>query len=703
LRLVENFRDIRDALARQTNLSIERRNQESVAGSFSGDAHVIAPRVHREYCRDGILVMDFIEGRRGYDPPGSPEHRQHLAARMQDAFYTMVYLHGRFHVDPHPGNLLFLPDGRLCLLDFGLVGKLTEQEKWELSGFYYACVRHEWAQASERFIGLFVATDEIGPLPSDPCFTAAITRVLQEHFRDRTGRWSTVGFVSAAAQLLRSRRLRMKPGMSLLILSLLTGEGYLQDVDPSIDIWANARRFVDRASPFIDQRVKARFDAAFRAPVTDGWRTRAHQSLVAPTHLDRFVLPSEYPLIVKTAQGAYLEDVEGRKYVDLSGGYGPHILGYGHPVVRAAVSEAVAERGVNALATVDEILLAELIVAALPGAESVIFANSGSEAIAMAFRLARAATGRQRVAKFEGHFHGQSDQGLVSAWFRFAGEEEQPTAVAGSAGALDEVVSNTMVLQQGSDRSLEAIRRNSRDLACVICEPMPSATCQIDAPFLRKLAQVCRECDVPLIFDEVVTGFRVGPSGVQGMIGVEPDLTCLGKIIGGGLPCGAVAGRRRLIDVAKSSGDPFLDIQSKAFVGGTFSGNAATCAAGRSVLSHLAGNPELYVQLAERTTWLRRSTLCAAANLDIPLKVSAAPGILSLGFSGRESRTVRERLNGGNFRANLALSYYMREAGVYLPELHTLMLSMAHDTPELLIIEDAFKRSFSAMKRDGFL
>lgn len=703
LRLAENFDDIRLSLLRQTDLVLEREGQQSAAGRFAGHELVVIPKIYESLSNASVLVMEYVKGTPLYALDESKERRAELAAQMQEVFYTMIYLHGRFHVDPHPGNMLLLDNGRVALLDFGMVGGLTEEEKWALAGFYYACMRSEWSVAVERFALLFV--DQGETLTADPRACDEIGAVLREHFRDRTRRWTTIGFIDDAAAILRRHRLRIKPGMALLVLSLVTGEGVLLDVDPAVDIWRNARRFVDKASPYVSDTLRQQFDTTFIAknPRSAAVVARAHGVLVAPVHLHRFFLPSEYPLVIAEAQGAYLHDADGRRYVDMSCGYGPHILGFGHPVVRQAIAEAVGTLAVNALTTEREVALAELIVEALPAADKVIFANSGSEAVTMAMRLCRAFTGRQRVAKFEGHYHGQSDQGLVSSWFRFSGDERNPTPIAGCLGTFDPIVQGTLVLQYGSEHAFAALEAAAHDLACVICEPMPGASCEINADYLRALRAVCDRIGVPLVFDEIVTGFRVDYGGVQTLVDVKPDLTCLGKIIGGGLPCGAVAGRREIVDQALTTNDPFADLERKTFVGGTFSGNAMTCSAGAAVLRHLRDRRDLYTALKQRTAQLKAAMLAAADSERIPVGVAAETGIMSIEFSRTPLATIRQKITSSQFRANLALSYFMRERGVYVPELHTLMLGTEHLDEEIDQISTAFASSLGQMKQEGIL
>jgi glutamate-1-semialdehyde 2,1-aminomutase len=598
--------------------------------------------------------------------------------------------------------VLFGEQGTLLLLDFGLVGRLTEDDRWNLASFYFACIRNEWELAVERFTRAFVA--RLGRLEANRAeyaeFTEKLTGILRSHFEDTTSSWSTMAFFDDSTRLLREYGARVTTSFSLLALGLLTGEGFIVRTDPEIDIWANARRFTDRFSPYMSEDVRERFDATIGSsiPQSLSMRRDAARYLVAPTHLDRFVLPSAFPMMVAEADGSRIRDIDGNEYIDMSCGYGPHILGYAHPAIVRAIQEAAAKGAVNALGNPYELGLAERIAMAFQPGSKVILSNSGTEAVMTALRLARAFTRKDRVAKFEGHYHGFADQAMVSSWFRHSGDPLRPDPVAGSAGAHHPVVADTLVLQYGEPTSLERVAAHAHELACVILEPMPSALAEFDGGFLRELRDVCDRTGVLLVFDEIVTGFRVHYGGVQHLAGVFPDLTCLGKIIGGGLPCGAVVGRPEVVDAARTTGDPFLDVERKAFVGGTLSGNSVTAAAGVAVLDQLKAEPGIYAELRRKSAALSEGLARHAAERGIPCDIKGRHSIFSITFDYATPKLVRDRLAGSNMKANLALSYHMRRYGVYVPELHTLMLSDAHTDADLTQVEKAFGASLDDMQ-----
>ncbi|MFE9663141.1 aminotransferase class III-fold pyridoxal phosphate-dependent enzyme [Streptomyces sp. NPDC005955] len=695
------FDEVARLLRPQADMEQEARQQQRIGDNFSGHAYVRVPAVQHELVTPRMLVMEFVDGIPGKDADRVGISRRQLAQRMQDTVNTMLYLHGLSHGDPHPGNVMFTPAGEIVLLDFGVTAELSEDEKWGLSSFYYACIRKEWQVATERFTRFFV---HAGPelIARRAEYDTDMTRTLTFHFDISSNRWSTVSYFNDVNEVLRKYSSRYTANFTKVELVFLSGEGFASQVDPEIDIWANARKFTDRYSPYMSAEVEARFQDVFsqQMPTSLQLRERAAGVLVAPTHIDRYFFPSVFPVFVHRASGGRVSDFDGNEYLDLCGGYGPHLLGYGHPAVRAALVEGIEGGLVNGMGHPREVELAELLVDAFPAAERALLCNSGTEAVLFAVRMCRGQRRRHKVAKFEGHYHGFSDQGMVSSWFRFAGDRDAPEPIAGSLGSDPATVHDTLVLQYGDVAGLDRLREHADDLACVIVEPMPTSVVALNTPFLAALRRACTELGVPLVFDEVVSGFRVAYGGVQVMTGIEPDLTCLGKVIGGGLPCGAVVGRAGLIGMAKSSQDPFSDYENRIFAGGTLSGNSLTCAAGVAVLRHLKAHPELYRQLDDHTRRLAALLSRAAHDRGIACRVKARNSIFSVTFSHNGPELYRDRMTGSNFKATIALAYYMRKHGVYLPELHSFLISAAHTLDDLDEIAHAFAKSLDEMLAD---
>ncbi|NLB30487.1 MAG: glutamate-1-semialdehyde 2,1-aminomutase [Alcaligenaceae bacterium] len=280
------------------------------------------------------------------------------------------------------------------------------------------------------------------------------------------------------------------------------------------------------------------------------------------------------PRFIAKADGPYIWDAEGKRYIDYLGSWGPAIVGHAHPEVVAAVQEAAALGLSYGAPTEGEILLAEKITQLLPSIEKVRLVSSGTEATMSAIRLARGATNRNKIIKFEGCYHGHSDSLLVKA-----GSGLLTFGNPSSAGVPEEFVQHTLVLEYNNlDSVRAAFEASPQDIACIIVEPYAGNMNLIKAKagFLEGLRELCDQYGALLIFDEVMTGFRVGPQGVQGLTGIKPDLTTLGKVIGGGMPVGAFGGRADIMEHIAPLG--------AVYQAGTLSGNPVSVAAGLKTL-----------------------------------------------------------------------------------------------------------------------
>ena len=280
------------------------------------------------------------------------------------------------------------------------------------------------------------------------------------------------------------------------------------------------------------------------------------------------------PRFIAKADGPYIWDAEGKRYIDYLGSWGPAIVGHAHPEVVAAIQEAAALGLSYGAPTEGEILLAEKITQLLPSIEKVRLVSSGTEATMSAIRLARGATNRNKIIKFEGCYHGHSDSLLVKA-----GSGLLTFGNPSSAGVPEEFVQHTLVLEYNNlDSVRAAFEASPQDIACIIVEPYAGNMNLIKAKagFLEGLRELCDQYGALLIFDEVMTGFRVGPQGVQGLTGIKPDLTTLGKVIGGGMPVGAFGGRADIMEHIAPLG--------AVYQAGTLSGNPVSVAAGLKTL-----------------------------------------------------------------------------------------------------------------------
>jgi glutamate-1-semialdehyde 2,1-aminomutase len=346
------------------------------------------------------------------------------------------------------------------------------------------------------------------------------------------------------------------------------------------------------------------------------------------------------PYVVARAEGAHVWDVEGKKYVDLVQSYGAIILGHAHPAVTAAIRAAAGDGTSYGAPTPREMKLAEAISARVSSCEQVRLMNSGTEATSTAVRLARGYTGRKRIVTFSGNFHGATDALLVAG-----GSGVATLGLPGTAGVPDEAVANTIVAPYNVVPHLD------EQVAAVIVEPV-AANMGVVAPASGFLEGLRRECDrvgAVLIFDEVITGFRLGSGGAQAKFDISPDLTCFGKVIGGGLPIGAVGGRRELMSSLSPLG--------KVFHAGTLAGNPLATAAGLAALNELT--EDVYMELAARARHVASllRDACSSAGIDAEFPVV---GTLIGMYLGRdlptnfdEAKTTNEALYAKMFHAML--------------------------------------------------
>ena len=296
------------------------------------------------------------------------------------------------------------------------------------------------------------------------------------------------------------------------------------------------------------------------------------------------------PKFIKSAKGAYLYDEDGNKYIDYIGSWGPMILGHGRPEVLDSVIDA-CKRGLSfGAATAPEVEMAELVCSLIPSMEMVRMVNSGTEAVMSAIRLARGYTKRNKIIKFTGCYHGHSDGLLVKA-----GSGAMTSGIPDSLGVPEGCTQDTLSAEYNHlDSVTEHFQRCGEEIAAVIVEPV-AANMGVVPPepgFLKGLRSLCDESGALLIFDEVITGFRLGISGAQGYYGIEPDLTTFGKIIGGGMPVGAYGGSREIMELVAPVGG--------VYQAGTLSGNPVAMAAGIAQLTILKEHPEYYTDLNEK-------------------------------------------------------------------------------------------------------
>jgi glutamate-1-semialdehyde 2,1-aminomutase len=430
---------------------------------------------------------------------------------------------------------------------------------------------------------------------------------------------------------------------------------------------------------------------------------RAKKVLISPTVTGPFRAPKAVAF-VKEAKGARIRDIDGNEYVDITMAYGPLILGHSHPVVTEAIGKAYTNGTVYDIAHEAEVKMAELLVDAIPCADRVTFCNSGTEATMHAMRIARACKRKDKIAKFEGGYHGVHDYALVSSILSTpTGPTEDPESVADNPGIPDAVVDQMITLMFNSPDSLEKIRRHKDELAAVIIEPVPSMFLVDMRNFLKQLREVTRECGILLIFDEVISGFRLAYGGAQEYFGIVPDMATYGKIIGGGLPVGAVAGTVEAMSPIITTGDPLQDMAEKLLTVGTFSGNPLTMAAGIATVEFLRDNPWVYNHINSMAARIKTEVNEFARDNEFGLKLLGLGSWFIPHFIYHDPESPRDLRNVESLIKQEILCQYMRYNGVYLPDLHTGFISAVHTDQDADKIIDAFKTSLNEMNAQGLL
>jgi glutamate-1-semialdehyde 2,1-aminomutase len=361
------------------------------------------------------------------------------------------------------------------------------------------------------------------------------------------------------------------------------------------------------------------------------------------------------PLFIRRAEGAYVYDSDGRRYIDYVGSWGPMIAGHAHPRVVAAVQAAAADGLSFGAPTEVETRLAHRLCALMPSIELVRMVNSGTEATMSAIRLARGFTGRDKIVKFEGCYHGHSDSLLVKA-----GSGALTLGVPTSPGVPAALAALTLTLPYNDVSELtEAFTRHGRDIACVIVEPVAGNMNCVppESGFLESLRALCTQHGSLLIFDEVMTGFRVAQGGAQALYGIRPDLTVLGKIIGGGMPVGAFGGRRDIMEKLAPLGP--------VYQAGTLSGNPVAMAAGLATLE-LLDEPGFYPRLEQKTRTLTEGLEAAARDAGVAFTTNRVGGMFGLFFTNVRPVTRYAQVLACDLKRFQAFFHGMLREGVYL-------------------------------------
>jgi len=360
------------------------------------------------------------------------------------------------------------------------------------------------------------------------------------------------------------------------------------------------------------------------------------------------------PLFMARAHGSKIYDVDGNEYIDLVLSYGPMILGHGNNKVIEAVQKQVCTGFTFGASTENEIILAEMVCNAFPGMDKVRFVNSGTEAIMSAIRLARAYTGKNHIIKFAGCYHGHSDALLVAA-----GSGLATLSIPGSKGVPADAVKNTLIAEYNNIDSVKKHLSECKDIAAVFIEPI-AGNMGVVLPsddFIKQLRQITKAAGVLLVVDEVMTGFRSKFGGAQELLGIEADITCLGKVVGGGFPVGAYGARNEIMNMVSPLGDMYQ--------AGTLSGNPVAMAAGIATLTELKEqNP--YDKFNQQAATIEKALLDAAAENSIALTVNRFGSMINPFFSAKKitNFTEAQECNTAQFTK---FFWGLIENGIYIP------------------------------------
>ncbi len=393
------------------------------------------------------------------------------------------------------------------------------------------------------------------------------------------------------------------------------------------------------------------------------------------------------PIFIERGQGSYIYDVDGNAYLDFVGSWGPMILGYANPLVVNAVAGAAGLGTSFGASSLREIDLAAMVVEAFPSIDKVRFVNSGTEATMSAVRLARGYTGRDKIVKFDGCYHGHADSFLVKA-----GSGVLTLGIPGSPGVPEDIVKNTISIPYNDVETLEkTLRDGADDIACVIIEPVAgNMGCVPPAKgFLEQLRAITSELGIVLIFDEVITGFRLAYGGAQEYLGVQADLTTLGKIIGGGLPVGAYGGKKEIMDCIAPDGP--------VYQAGTLSGNPLAMAAGMATLRQLQqGN--FYKNLNEKAATLAEGLCGVAEQVGIPVAFNRVGSMMTTFFGVTAVSDFQSAMQADTER--YAIHYrQMRDKGINLApsQFEAAFVSAAHSSKDIDMMVKMTEWSFKKM------
>lgn len=390
------------------------------------------------------------------------------------------------------------------------------------------------------------------------------------------------------------------------------------------------------------------------------------------------------PLFISKGEGAYMFDADGNKFIDYIGSWGPHLFGHNPDFIISALQEAIKDGVSFGAPTETEIKMAELITQLVPSVEMVRMVNSGTEATMSAIRAARGYTGKDKFIKFEGCYHGHADYFLIKA-----GSGALTLGVPTSPGVTKANASDTLVADFNNiDSVKELVSKHKNEIAAIIIEPIAGnmGVVKVKDEFIKELRSLCDKENIVLIFDEVMTGFRVAPGGAQEVLGIKPDLTTFGKIIGGGLPVGAFGGKKEIMEKIAPSGP--------VYQAGTLSGNPLAMSAGYAALNYIKDNPSIYKTLEEKSSHLADGFAKNLKEIGKDFAMNRVGSMMCMFFTEQEVDDFNTAVSsdteiyGKYFRS-------MLEEGIYLApaQFEALFVSTVHSTEDLDKTIEAHKKS----------
>ena len=405
-------------------------------------------------------------------------------------------------------------------------------------------------------------------------------------------------------------------------------------------------------------------------------------------------LEMPHPIFLESGRGGRVTDADGNEYIDTSVGFGLHLLGHRHPDVYNAVVERADKGWMFGIHSTAQMALAELLAEASPCGERVVFVNTGTEATFYAIRAARGFSGKEKIALFDGFYHGAHDYGMFMADPASPPEALKPLPLGhGIPRALTDLV---MLLPYRHDAAFDLIRKHADELALVMVEGVQSSNPQPGAgEFLRELRSVCAASGVLFAIDEVITGFRVDYGGAQALFDVTPDLATYGKVLGGGMPVGAIAGRADVMEVFTG-----LAANRGIFSGGTFSGNPMTMAAGAAAVGHLKAHPEIYDHLNTQGERLALAINTYAQNAQLPIQMKNVGSMFHLFFQREPIESARD-INYAQATAEKAFYLHALNRGVLVPGTQRAFLCAAHTSADVGTLIEVFTSSLDDVRSDG--